>query len=162
MDYHTYTSEIGPPFAALQRVELRLRVYLETARSKQRVDLAAYLCSWKIGELVPENEFTNQQYFSALLSRYNLLAPENLKIDKKLNQYRNTIAHGRIFLDPTRADALRLINFSPGPKGSIMVNDCDTLDATHAWFGSIVQEAKFAANRVQTAIVALENSLGIN
>jgi hypothetical protein len=158
MDYTRYTQKVGFIHAALQRLEFRIRVYLETIeRQMQITDYEFH--KWKTNDLVPENALTNRKYFPELIASYNVVATPGMRVDPKLGELRNIIIHGRVFQDPKRAGALRLINFGRGPKDSKTVKVLEFLDVNDLYFGDILIRANRAAHTVFSATVDLEAKL---
>jgi len=159
MDYTRYTQKVGFIHAALQRLEFRIRVYLETLeRGKQITDYEFY--NWKAGDLVQEHWLTNRRYFPELIAAYNAAALPGMGVDPKLGEIRNIIIHGRVFQDPKRDGALRLINFDRGPKGSNKVSVLEFLDVNDLYFGDILTRTNRAAATVFSATVHMEAKFG--
>lgn len=159
MDYSRYTQSVGHNHAAFQRLELRLRVYLETLHRRQFIsDYMFY--KWNAGDFVAENELTNRQYFSQLLTRYNKVAPSGMDIDTKLAEDRNIIVHGRLFEDPKKTGVLRLINFGAGPKGSKTVKVLELLEINDHYLGDLLIRTNRAINTAFAVTVDLEMRFG--
>jgi len=95
--------------------------------------------TFKKGEVLPKNAYTNYDSLGKLIRKYNQLPiSKGFEIDETLVEIRDVIAHGRVFLYDPQGD-IQLVKFKE-PKGSEVEVDFSAW-MTEEWVG--IQNDRF-------------------
>jgi hypothetical protein len=94
----------------IQKIEYQLRYYLYWCQDKFEGNKEMFanknVHEYKVGEIMPDNAFSNYMTLNQLIDAYNKIVKEEDKIDKSIVDIRDNSAHGR-FMDENTP--LRLI-----------------------------------------------------
>lgn len=102
--------DIGILMSLIHTTEYHLRFYLYRCKDKfkgnKKMFMDKKVHEYKVGEIMPDNAFSNFMSLNDLLKEYNDIVKEEYKIDETIINIRDNLAHGR-FMDEN--NPLRLI-----------------------------------------------------
>jgi hypothetical protein len=108
-----YEANLGKLFTNILSLEMLLRLYLFYKEPNIFIN-EFKLDSFKEGDIVPNNYFTNSCTLRPLIEKYNIYCTDNfreLSIDPDLANVRNALAHGRVLSQEPSLCNIRLFNF---------------------------------------------------
>lgn len=127
---------LGKLLGNLQSLEALLRGYLRNIEAKHAPNLGQKLYwSLNVGDVVPEDAFTNYDTLGALISRFNAdisRRDKSLTIDPSVVETRDLLAHGRVAADNPDPALLRIVKFDRLRDGKVAVVASALM--SEAWF----------------------------
>jgi hypothetical protein len=144
MTIDEYAANLGKLVSNLQSLEFALRAYIAKMREPHYNPNMPALDSLTVGQLVPENAFTNYDSLGELIGKFNELRP-NDAIDLTLVDLRDAIAHGRVSA-PVPAPHFRILKFARPKNGSTTVTFSEGL--TSEWFRVQIQKVGTEVRKV--------------
>ena len=149
----SYSMNLGKILGNLQALEFLFRAFLvnEEIKLLSSFPQVKYLDKLKEGDIVPLNAFTNQDYLSTLIQKYNnnpKIKSSGLSIDKTLKDTRNAIIHGRVSSRELQGK-LRLLQFGKPKDDQVTVTS--SILITDKWLSEQVERIKSALLSVAEA-----------
>ena len=151
---------IGKIVTNLQSLEFALRLFLDETQGHSKIakEIPVDLTKLAVGELVPENYFTNYDTLKQLIRKANVeLQTRGLseRIDESIVELRDAIAHGRVLsLHPD--GPFRILKFSKPTDSKTQVEI--SVEMTPDWLS---RQTKRTHDEI-LKIVRLGWSLGLN
>jgi len=148
-----YALNLGKLVGNIQSLEFVLRAFLinDEIASGALFAQSANLQDMNVGDIVPENAFTNYDTLGQLIRKYNShprIISASLDIDETLVDIRDAIAHGRVSAT-TPSSSLRLLKFDKPKNHQVKVTFSVLM--TKEWFGEQISRFHSAILRVSEA-----------
>jgi hypothetical protein len=123
-----HATRLGKLVGNLQSLETVLRFFLDKALASisPRLPEGKTYFGLRAGEEVPVNAFTNFDFLSDLIAKYNAIVQakdQALLVDASVVAVRDLLAHGRIAADSPDEARLVIIKFDRPKNGSVRVTD---------------------------------------
>ena len=132
-----HIQHLGKLVGNLQSLEAMLRLFLAAVAKKQQSLGKVGQPDWNlaVGDVVPEDAFTNYDSLGVLISKYNANIANRdkaLVVDAAVVSVRDLIAHGRVAADWPDPAHLRILKFEQPSGGSVKVVASELM--SDAWF----------------------------
>jgi hypothetical protein len=145
---------LGKLVGNLQSLEALLRMYLQSITRKASGSPVSGKPYWNmsVGDVVPENPFTNYDSLGTLLHKFNIdIEPcdRSLKLDSSVVGIRDLLAHGRVAADAPDLTQMRIVKFDRPSSGAARVAAAALMD--EKWFETNIALVRDEIERVHAA-----------